>query len=98
MSNKPTAAQRRRWSKIADLGCLPCRIDGNEGTPATISHAHEHGYRDHDRVYPSCPGHHLATSAIAGMPNRHKTPLSFFNKYGTDAELVNMTRILLGEV
>ena len=94
---RPTAAQRRRWSMVADLGCLPCLMDGNPGTPATISHCHDHGYRGHDRVYPACPVHHLATHAVPGIPNRHATPIEFAARYGTDDDLYLKTCQLLGE-
>jgi hypothetical protein len=93
--SKPTAEQRRRWNKIAELGCLPCLLDGTEGTPATISHSHEHGYRDHDKVWPCCPIHHLYEHAKTGTPNRHANPIEFRDKYGTDSELVEKANQLL---
>lgn len=96
--SEPTAAQRRRWGRVAALGCLPCRMDGYFGTPATISHCHDYGYRDHDKVYPCCPVHHLATEAIPGIPNRHATPEAFRNKFGTDEELHKLTKQMLGEI
>lgn len=94
MSN-PTAKQRKTWNKIAEIGCLPCKMDGFEGTPAGISHAHDHGYRDHDKVWPSCESHHLYQHAIKGVPNRHKNPIEFRERYGTDAELVEYVSELL---
>jgi len=93
----PTAAQKRRWDRVANLGCLPCRLDGFFGTPATISHCHDHGNRDHDRVWPGCPVHHLYQEAVDGIPNRHKNPVEFAEKYGTDDELHRITCALLGE-
>ncbi len=93
----PTASQRRRFDKIASLGCLPCQLDGIHGTPATVSHCHDHGNRDHSRAYPACPQHHLATFAVPGIPNRHATPEEFRERYGSDQELHELTRRLLGE-
>lgn len=92
----PTAKQRRTWNKIAALGCLPCLLDGIEGTPAGISHAHDHGYRDHDMIWSSCERHHLYQHAVDGTPNRHKNPIEFREKYGTDEELVNMALEMAG--
>ena len=95
--SKPTAAQKRRWNKIAALGCLPCRMDGNEGTPATISHCHCHGYRNHDTVFGACPAHHLTQFAVPGVPNLEKDSQEFHARYGSFEELHDATCILLGE-
>lgn len=94
---KPTAKQRRTWNKIAALGCLPCLLDGISGTEATISHSHGYGYRDHDKVYPACPVHHLEQHAVDGIPNRHKNPIEFREKYGTDDLLVEIALKLIKE-
>lgn len=93
----PTAKQRRRWNKVAALGCLPCSLDGTEDTPAGISHAHDHGYRDHDKVWPSCEIHHLEQHSQPDVPNRHANPIEFRDRYGTDEELVSHTKCRLGE-
>jgi hypothetical protein len=88
---RATAEQKRRFTKATELGCLPCLLDGHSGTPAGISHCHDHGYRDHDRFWPSCEIHHLYQHAVAGIPNRHKNPIEFAKSYGTDHELHLMT-------
>lgn len=46
----PTKAQRERWGKIAELGCIVC------GSPAEIHHAQvTMGMRkNHDNVLPLC--------------------------------------------
>ena len=73
----------------------PWLLSRLEGTPAGISHAHDHGYRDHDKVWPSCEAHHLYQHAVKGVPNRHKNPIEFRERYGTDAYLVEYVRELL---
>jgi hypothetical protein len=90
--NNPTAKQRSDWDKIAAVGCIPCLLDGFPETPATISHAHDHGNKDHDRVYGACPAHHLYQNAVEGIPNRHKNPIEFKQRYGSDSELVDIAR------
>ena len=97
MGNNATAEQRRRFERIAALSCLPCQLDGIYGTPATVSHCHGHGHRDHSRAYPACPQHHLATFAVPEIPNRHATPEEFKARYGSDDELHELTCRLLGE-
>lgn len=94
----PTRAQKRIWAKMIELGCLPCLLDGIHGSPATISHVHEPGYRQHDLTYPACPIHHLYDHAVQGTPNRHRNPIEFQERYGTDRELCQKAMILIGEI
>jgi len=98
MANKATAAQKRMFAKAAEFGCLPCHIDGHEGVPATIHHAHGYGNRNHDITYPLCVVHHLYQHAVDGIPNREKNPIEFREKFGTDLELYREMLLLLGEV
>jgi hypothetical protein len=97
MSNNSTAADRARFSRIASLGCIACWQDGNYGTPGEIHHCKKHGYRDHKRVVCICPTHHKMTSAVPGVLNRHKNPIEFAARYGSDDELHHLTKKLLGE-
>lgn len=62
MAKAPTAAQRRRWDRVANLGCLLC------GGPATIHHLFTGagGRKNHDRVAPLCYWHHLGPEGIDG--------------------------------
>lgn len=97
MNNNPTAAQQRRHGKVAALGCLACAEDGHPGTPAQVHHCKEHGYRNHDKVAPLCPPHHGIVDSVPGVINRHKNPVEFRGRYGTDEDLHIKTCILLGE-
>lgn len=86
MANNPTAAQRRRWTRVAALGCL------NDGRPAIIHHCrHECGMsqRNHDHVAPLCGDCHLL---------RHNNPKRFYAQVGTDKELHDETVRRLGEI
>lgn len=86
MSNNPTTKQRRMWSKVAAIGCMACLQDGIY-TPCSIHHLKEYGYRNHDKVFGLCPTHHQHEFTVPGIPNRHKTPIEFTERYGTDQEL-----------
>lgn len=93
----PTAAQKRRFSFIAEYGCIACRQDGFFGTPGEIHHCKRHGKRDHNRVAMLCPVHHKMTTAMPGILNRHRDRTEFAARYGDDDELHRMTCALLGE-
>ena len=89
MSN-PTAAQRRRFEKIASFGCIIC------GSPAELHHCrHECGMsqRNHDHVAPLCDWHHRHS-----VLSRHSNPKDFAQMYGDDRELTEKTKRLLGEI
>jgi hypothetical protein len=98
MSKRPTAAQKRRMTRLSAQGCLACFIDGNPGTPGDIHHLKKYGGRDHSQCYCLCPAHHRATNAIPGIPNRHATPKEFEARYGSDAFLCTLTEKMLGEL
>lgn len=85
--NNPTAAQRRMWSQVAEIGCMACLQDGYHTQPE-IHHVMElGGYRNHSKVFGLCPPHHKYTSAVPGILNRHKNPIEFAERFGTDQEL-----------
>jgi len=87
MSNNPTAAQRKVWGRIAEAGCMAC-LQNDYHTQPEIHHIMElGGYRNHDKVFGLCPPHHKMTSAVPGVPNRHRDKLEFAAEFGTDQEL-----------
>ena len=58
---RATASQRRRWNKVAALGCVRCCLEYEQFSEAEIHHVTTglgKGQRDHNRVIPLCPGHH----------------------------------------
>ena len=91
----PTASQKRLWAKMAEFGCLACYLDEKEGTPATIHHCHNYGYRDHDKTIPLCPQHHQHQFAVPERPNREKNPIEFEQRYGSDSDLYYLMMDLL---
>ena len=96
MANNPTAAQKRFWGKVFEVGCIPCHLEGKFSFPE-IHHVKKHGRRDHSLVYGCCPAHHRPTAGVTGVMNRHGNPKEFSEKYGTDAELYRKCMELIGE-
>lgn len=92
---KPTAAQKRLWGKIFEIGCMACLKEGKHSFPE-IHHAKDYGYNDHSKIYGLCPKHHRPTAGVTGIPNRHGNPKEFADKYGTDKELYAECLIKLG--
>ena len=84
---KATAEDKRRFDRIAEMGCLVC------GGPSTIHHVT--GYatkpgrfsRRHDRVVPLCPQHHQAIFDLYASDPVSVERLShqgFYKKHGID--------------
>jgi Recombination enhancement, RecA-dependent nuclease len=58
MKKKPTTNEKLRMDLIAQLGCLPCRLQRMD-RQATVQHVTEGGRRlGHAYTYGSCPWHH----------------------------------------
>jgi hypothetical protein len=86
MSKQPTAAQKRKFGKVFEAGCMACLQDGIHSHPQ-IHHWRQYGNRDHNLIFGLCPTHHNAVSAVPWIKNRHLNPIEFAEKYGTDEEL-----------
>ena len=86
----PTKAQRARWSRIAEFGCMIC------GSPAEIHHCFTGGggRKNHDKVIPLCPEHHRGAQGIDG---RHfgMSKKKWQTIYGTEQELLDKLNSLL---
>ena len=95
-----TKAEKAHLSRLADIGCIACRLDGHHDTPAEIHHLREGmgmGQRNnHYRAIPLCPAHHRGTQGIK-IPSVHGTPDLFRKTFGTELELLNRVNELLGE-
>lgn len=87
MAKAPTTAQRQRWGRIAQFGCIlrgmlcygPTEIH-HCGTGAG-------GRKDHDKVLPLCFNHHRGRLGIDGKMKFSKR--SWQEKYGTEQELMD---------
>ena len=55
-----TKNEKKRFSKIAELGCILCsEVYGFEGTPSELHHVRRHGnVRSASPVLALCPEHH----------------------------------------
>jgi hypothetical protein len=92
-----TLAEKKRLSRVAELGCIVCKRMGYEGTPAEIHHkrAGTGGGRraSHADVCPLCPPHHRGNMGIHGMGTK-----AFVKHYGfTEEDLIDDVYKLLGE-
>ena len=94
-SKTPTKAEREWMDAITEAGCIACYIDGNfrHGAVHHIVRGKRLGH-----LFTIClcdPGHHKQGSSL-GMISFHDRRKTFEAKYGTEFELLAMTKQRLG--
>jgi len=86
-----TNSEREHLARVAEMGCIIC------GSPAEIHHVRAGmgmGQRnDHFNVIPLCPNHHRNGGYGVAF---HAGKKGFEAKYGTEAELLETVRLILG--
>ena len=93
-----TKAEKEHLSKLSDLGCLACHIQGTPGTRAEIHHLRDGAgmsqRSSHYDAIPLCPMHHRGTAGLS-VPSIHGSKNAFIEAFGTEAELLELTKTLI---
>ena len=93
----PTKAEKQYWDRLANLGCIACRIDGVHNPVVSIHHIDGRTKPGcHKLVLPLCAGHHQDgtdndKSRIAVHPYKRR----FEARYGSQMALKVMCDELL---
>lgn len=89
MSKPPTATQKRRFERVASLGCVIC------GGIAEVHHCNTGagGRKDHDKVIGLCVEHHRGSVGIHTLSRR-----TWQKMYGTEHLFLNQVSRQLGEL
>lgn len=94
----PTKAEALHMRRVAELGCLICRLQERGYVPPAIHHVLTEGGRrmGHLYVLPLCdPGHHKGAPKSSGQVSRHPNKAAFERAYGTEkALLARVTKLL----
>lgn len=104
-TSNPTKAQKKRFERIQDIGCVACCIDGIHQNPPEIHHLVSGMKRlGHDYTVALCPFHHRGivpsgfsydqVRAVSG-PSMALEPDAFRKHYGTQEELLEFQNALL---
>lgn len=98
MSKAKTKAEREHLSRVAELGCIACWLDGFHGVQAEIHHPRAGagmGQRaPHTDAIPLCPSHHRGIQHPA-IPSIHLSKMAFIERYGKERDLLDTVRELL---
>ena len=83
----PTHAEKLYWTRLVEtIGCIACRLDGNQNPSATIHHIDGRTKPGaHSKVLPLCAGHHQAGGEDA--PAIHPWKARFIKRYGSQESL-----------
>lgn len=91
-------AERKHMGAVAALGCIVCKNNGFEDSPAQVHHLrHQIGAgarSSHFRTIPLCPHHHLDGPYGEAF---HKGKQAWEAKFGTELELLAQVNDLLGQ-
>lgn len=94
-----TTAEKLLWTRLAALGCVACKKDGNFNTHVSIHHVDGRTKPGcHQLVLPLCAGHHQdGTGEDKSLIAVHPWKARFEARYGTQAELMDECAQLLFE-
>ena len=98
MGKSRSKEDREHLTKLAEVGCIVCRLELSVFTPAEIHHIRAgqglaQRASDKDAI-PLCFHHHSAQ----GVDGFHKHPKTWQEAHGTELELLDQTRRLLDDV
>lgn len=95
-SKTPTKAEREWMASVASFGCIACHLDGHF-RPCAVHHIVEGNKRlGHLFTIGLCqPGHHMDGEPL-GMISVHPWKKRFEARYGTQRELLALTKVKLG--
>jgi len=94
----PTKAERAWMDAITSLGCIACLIEGRERVPGAVHHILRGGHRI-GHLFTIClcePGHHQNGQPM-GLISRHPWKAQFEARYGTESELLELTKKIVGK-
>lgn len=96
----PTKAEFKWMQAISEFGCIACYKDGvTNRRPAAVHHILNAAKRriGHLDTIPLCdPGHHK--NPPKGHVARHPDKAGFERRYGTEKELLELTRKLIARL
>ena len=95
---RPPTIEEKRWmDAITELGCIACFLDGFPYTPGAVHHLLRGGRRiGHLHTICLCdPGHHQGGQPV-GKISRHPWKARFEERYGSEEQLLAMTRAAVG--
>jgi len=93
---KPTEAEKKFMDSVASLGCIVCKLEGVY-SPASIHHIEGRTKKGaHFKILGLCWFHHQSGTDDHTHTSRHPHKAAFERRYGTEYELLEKTKELIG--
>ncbi|MNO66345.1 hypothetical protein D3C76_571310 [compost metagenome] len=93
-----TKTERQHLNKVAALGCIACYKQETPGTLGEIHHPRAGtgmGQKaSHYDAICLCPPHHRGTMGLS-VPSIHGSKNAFIEAFGTEADLLELTKTLI---
>ena len=85
----PTKSDREFWDRLAQLGCVACRKDGEFNQHVSIHHIEGRTRPGaHRKVLALCAGHHQDGTGAPGLIAVHPWKTKFQQRYGNQLDLL----------
>jgi len=88
-------ADKERYEKIAEIGCIVCKLFEGTWSPAEIHHPNGRTKNGNQETYGLCFYHHREGSNCAEYTSRHPWLTEFEARYKTEEELIEITNKLI---
>ena len=89
-------ADKERYQKIADLGCIVCNLEMGVFSPCEIHHPWGRTKGGNQKTIGLCFRHHREGSNCNEYVSRHPHLSEFEARYGDEEYLLNETNKLIG--
>jgi hypothetical protein len=91
-------SERMHLGRLSSFGCICCHLLGFPEAPCEIHHIRAGtgmGRKSsHFDALPLCPAHHRGTAGLS-VPSIHGSKNAFIEAFGTEAELLELTKTLI---
>jgi hypothetical protein len=88
-------ADKERYQKLAELGCICCRLFEGVFSPCDVHHINGRTKNGNQETIGLCYYHHREGSNCETHVSRHPWLSEFEDRYKTEAELLEITNDLL---
>ena len=88
-------ADKERYQKLLELGCIVCLLHEDVWSPAEIHHPYGKTKDGNQKTYPLCPTHHRSGVNRDEYVSRHPWLTEFEERYGTEESLLAETNRLI---
>jgi hypothetical protein len=88
-------ADKERYEKLAELGCIVCKLFEDEWSPIDVHHINGRTGNGNQETLGLCFYHHREGSNCESHVSRHPWLTEFEQRYKTEAELLEITNDLI---